>query len=108
MKHMRELAKRIAPLTPEQYNRKKESSLREAYDLVNSVTCRGRKVILKGIRSIGGNDFEDVIKFSNWDVRTQRLTIAHGWTTNQIPRSVAQDMIYAYLMSDYEADCCFI
>lgn len=106
MKYLHDLSKRIAPLTKEQYDAKHVNAVKDAYNLTNSITCRGCKVILKGFRHIAGNSFEDTIILSNWDVRTQRLTISSYNNINQIPKSVAQDQIYSYLMMDYEADCC--
>lgn len=107
MKHLHELGKKIAPLTKEQYEAKHAKALKDAYDYVNAVTCYRKRVILTGKRHVGGYAHDDTIEFSNWDVRTQRLTYSNGLNTNQIPRSVAQESIYTYLMSDYEADVRF-
>jgi hypothetical protein len=108
MKYIHELAKKIAPLTKEQYEAKITTNKKKAYDLITSITCNHRSVCLRGKRHIGGYTHEDILKFNNWNPRTQCMTIIHGFNIYEMSRKDAEEHIYAYLMMDYKEDFFFI
>lgn len=96
------LSRRIAPMTRSQYEAKMAEYEEKAKDMLNSVVINGRKICLHGYKRCGNHIHEDFVRFSNWNPRTQRLTVSYGFTNNEIPKSVAKENILAYLLCGYE------
>ena len=108
MKHIHTLAKELAPLTKEQYFAKVEACKKKAQQLVISVSCHHRSVCLRGKRHVGGYSHEETIKYFDWNPCTQRMKVSYGFTSNEIPKSVAEEGIFFYLLNDYEAENFYI
>lgn len=99
---VKQLIQKVAPMTREQYEAKIAYCKSQAYDLVNSITCRRKNVCLRGFIRRGNHLHETIIKYSDWNPCTQRLKVSYNFCENEIPKIVAQESIFDYLMMDFE------
>ena len=106
-KDIESLAEKISnhanPMTKEEYDRISKINMQEAKDLVAQVTCYNKVVILEGCRKLGNNYHDDVIKYFNWNPRTQQLTCRYVFgPEGSLTKEDAVEHIFNYLMTKYQ------
>jgi hypothetical protein len=76
----------------------------EAKELVAQVSCYHKVVTLCGCRKVSGHYHEDIIRYKEWDARTQQMHCEYVFGPKfQLSRQDATEHIYNYLLMKYEA-----
>lgn len=91
-------------MTKEDWNKFENNCENEAKELFAQVSCYHKVVTLCGTRKVSGNYHEDIIRYKDWDVRTQQMNCEYVFGPKfQLSKQDAIEHIYNYLLIKYEA-----
>lgn len=104
---LNELAENIVkhndPMSKEDWYNFEKRCEKEARELVAQVSCYHKVVTLSGYRKVSEHYQEDVIRYQDWDVRTQQMNCEYVFGPKfQLSQKDAIEHIYNYLLMKYE------
>ena len=97
------IVKHNNPMSKEDWYHFEKICQNEAKELVAQVSCYHKVVTLSGSRKVSGHYHEDIIRYKEWDVRTQQMHCEYVFGPKfQLSKQDAIEHIYNYLLMKYE------
>jgi hypothetical protein len=97
------IVERSNPMSKEEWYNFEKTCQNEAKELVAQVSCYHKVVTLCGCRKVSGHYQEDIIRYKEWDVRTQQMHCEYVFGPKfQLSKQDAIEHIYNYLLMKYE------
>lgn len=103
------IVKHSNPMSKEDWQNFEKRCENEAKELFAEVSCYHKVVTLCGTRKVSGNYHEDIIRYKDWDVRTQQMNCEYVFGPKfQLSKRDAIEHIYNYLLMKYEVTISWI